>query len=329
MSSLESSGPQSAACRLPHPRAAQPLTVFWQYTISVALIHVLALLALVPWCFSWAGVITCLVGLYVYGMLGVTLCYHRLLTHRSFAVPKWLEYPLAMLGVCCLQDTPARWVAIHRMHHQRSDGPDDPHSPLVNFFWGHVEWFLVKNRDHDGIIRYERYVRDLLRDPFYFWLERKLRWFQVYLAHAALYYLAGLGIGWARTGDVWSGVQLGTSLLVWGVLLRTVLVWHITWSVNSLAHVSGYRNYETKDRSRNNWLVAILASGEGWHNNHHWDQRSAAHGHRWWEYDLTYRVICLLEILGIATKVVRPRRVQAWATQDAQLSEDRELTLVE
>ncbi len=104
-------------------------------------------------------------------------------------------------------------------------------------------------------------------------------------------------------------MQFGLSLLVWGVFVRTVLVWHITWSVNSVTHVWGYRNYETGDSSRNNWLVGLWSNGEGWHNNHHADQRAAAHGHNWWEFDLTWITIHALEKLGLATDVVRPR---AW-----------------
>jgi stearoyl-CoA desaturase (delta-9 desaturase) len=308
--------------RLPYPATALPLRVFWQYAVSVAIVHGLALMAVAPWCFSWSGLIACALGIYIFGTLGINLGYHRLLTHRGLTVPKWLEHGLAILAVCCLQDTPARWAAIHRMHHRRSDRPDDPHSPLVSFFWGHVEWFLVHNRDHDGIVRCERYARDLLHDPLYFWLERKLRWLWLYVAHAALFYLAGLAVGWAATGNLRTGFQFGVSLVVWGVLLRTVVVWHITWSVNSLSHLWGYRAYDTRDQSRNNWLVGVIANGEGWHNNHHWDPRSAAHGHRWWELDVTFLTIRLLERLGLARHVVRPNRPASPTSADGDLAAD-------
>ena len=114
-----------------------------------------------------------LAGTYVFGTLGINLCYHRLLTHRSFDCPKWLEHCFAILGVCCLQDTPARWVGVHRMHHQHSDEPDDPHSPLVTFLWGHVGWLLVPNHELSRMELYERYAKDLLRDRFYLKLERR------------------------------------------------------------------------------------------------------------------------------------------------------------
>jgi len=294
--------------RLDLPDAAQPLRIAWLTVTAVISVHVLALLALVPWLFSWTGLVTCLCGLYVFGTLGINLGYHRLLTHHGMTVPKWLEYLFATLGMCCLEDTPARWVAIHRMHHQHSDEQDDPHSPLVSFAWGHFGWVFTQNRDHDVILHYERYARDLLRDPFYMSLERGLWRLWIYLTHAALFFLAGLVVGWWSTGSVASGLRLGSSLLVWGVLLRTVLVWHITWSVNSIGHIWGYRNYSTADASRNNWLVALLSNGEGWHNNHHWNQRCAAHGHRWWEFDVTYWTIRFLESIGVARNVVHLRR---------------------
>jgi stearoyl-CoA desaturase (delta-9 desaturase) len=146
-----------------------------------------------------------------------------------------------------------------------------------------------------------------LRDPFYRRLERDWRLpVAIYLALAPLYFLTGLAIGWSG-GTAMEGVQLGSSLLMWGVVLRTVAVWHITWSVNSLTHVSGYRSYATRENSRNNWLLGIIASGEGWHNNHHHDSASASNQHRWWEIDFTYYHIWLLERLGLATSVIRPR----------------------
>lgn len=292
--------------KLPLPETVPPKKVIWPYAISVALYHLLALLAFWPWLFSWTGAVLAVSGLYIFGTLGINLCYHRLLTHRGFTCPLWLEHTFALLGVCCLQDTPARWVAIHRMHHQYSDEQPDPHSPLVTFFWGHMGWIFVENREINSMLNYDRYARDILKDPFYFAMERKLAWVWINLAQAALFYLVGFAIGWASTGQAMGGVQFGLSLLVWGVLLRTVLVWHITWSVNSLAHVWGYRNYETDENSRNNWFVALVSNGEGWHNNHHADQKSAAHGHRWWEFDVTYLTIWALEKLGLARDVVRP-----------------------
>ena len=133
-------------------------------------------------------------------------------------------------------------------------------------------------------------------------------WMWIYIAHAVLFYVIGVAVGWTLTGNLMRGVQYGWSITIWGVFVRTVLVWHVTWSVNSLSHVWGYRTYDTPDRSRNNWIVGLISNGEGWHNNHHWDQRSARHGHQWWEIDVTWITICLLEKIGLAKNVVRPTR---------------------
>jgi fatty-acid desaturase len=298
-----SSSPQ----RHPLPEAAMPVRIHWSYAVSILAIHLFALLAFLPYYFSWTGVVLAVVGHYVFGLFGVTLGYHRLLTHQGLVVPKWFERFCATCGVCSLEDTPARWVAIHRMHHKHSDERDDPHSPRVNFFWSHIGWLLVRHREHSSVMFYEKYARDILRDPYYLWLEKKLAWFWVYMAHLAAYYLIGFAVGWLMTGNVMYGVQFGSSCIVWGVFVRTVTVWHGSWMVNSLTHVFGYRNYQTKDLSRNFWPVAVWAHGEGWHNNHHADQRAAAHGHRWWEFDPTWTVVRVLMFLGIAKDVVLPR----------------------
>lgn len=289
------------------PVGVRPYRILWPYFIGVLVVHLLALLALFPWFFSWTGVALFVAGHYVFGMLGMTVGYHRLLAHRAFTCPKWFEHVLAILGVCCLQDSPARWVAVHRKHHQHSDEEADPHSPLVGFLWGHFGWLIFENRKHSQADFYEHYGNDLLRDPFYFRLVKNGAWMWVYILHAALFLAGGLTLGWALSGDYGQGVQLGLSWLVWGVLLRTVFVWHVTWSVNSLTHIWGYRNYATRENSRNNWIVSLLAHGEGWHNNHHAEQRAAAHGHKWWELDPTYLTIRLLAAIGLAREIVKPR----------------------
>jgi len=292
--------------RLPYPATVNTHKIEWLYALGVWGVHVLALLAFVPWLFSWTGVILAGLGCYVFGTLGINLCYHRLLTHRGFACPKWLEHTFATLGVCCLQDSPARWVAIHRLHHQHSDDQPDPHSPLVSFYWGHMGWLFVENQELQRLPMYERYSRDLLRDPFYLKLVRKRMWVWVNFMHWAVFYFAGVAIGWLTTGEFLGGVQFGLSLLVWGVFVRTVLVWHITWSVNSITHLWGYRNYHTDEDSKNNVLIGLISNGEGWHNNHHADPRSARHGHRWWEFDVTWLTIKVLSWFGLAWDIVQP-----------------------
>ena len=280
-----------------------------QTTGAFTLFHLLLPFVAVPWLFSWTGLISVVVGNFLFGSLGICLCYHRILTHRSLAVPRWLECTFAFLGICALQDSPAHWVAIHRRHHKHSDDEDDPHTPVKSFFWAHVGWLFVKATEYGdrrhSVIR--KYAPDLDRDPFYNFLERGNIWVWVFVTHAVLFFVGGFGVEWLQSGDLLAATQFGLSMLLWGVVVRVVVTWHFTWSVNSVAHVWGYRNYETKDNSRNNWLVAMVTWGEGWHNNHHADQRSAAHGHRWWEFDATWLTIRILRLLGLAWNVVEPR----------------------
>lgn len=290
---------------IPKPEATQPFRIYWRRAGVIFGIHALALAAFLPWCFSWVGVALVLIGHHLFGMLGISLCYHRLLTHRSLQTPKWFERFLATLGVCCFQDTPARWVAIHRMHHQESDKQSDPHTPAAGFFWSHMGWVFYENRDHHTIHDCDRYAHDVLRDPYYRWLERGSNGLLIYTLHAVLFFAIGFFTGYALSGwQAAAGLQLGTSVLIWGVFVRTVLVWHGTWAVNSLTHMSGYRNYETREDSCNNWFVALLSHGEGWHNNHHAKPRCANNQHRWWEFDLTYLTIRLLRAMGLARHVV-------------------------
>jgi stearoyl-CoA desaturase (delta-9 desaturase) len=283
-----------------------PQRVNLRILTGITLVHLLALLACVAWLFSWSGLAWAVGGLYLFGTLGINIGYHRLLTHRGFACPRWLEHGLAVLGACCWQGAPMGWVAIHRMHHQHSDEPADPHSPRRSFFWSHMGWFLIFDPAIYNFATYDRYARDLFQDGFYKWLERPRVWRNLHrvqwLAFACLGGLAGGLLTWSLAG----ALQLGLSWLVWGVFVRTVAVWHITWSVNSVTHLWGYRNFDLHDESRNNWLVGLLSNGEGWHNNHHAQPRCAAHGRRWWELDVSYRTICLLARIGLAWDVVKP-----------------------
>lgn len=282
------------------------------YLGTFVITHALALLALIPWLFSWTGVVALALGIVVFGQLAITIGYHRLLAHRSFRTPKWLERTLATLAMCAGQETPARWVAWHRLHHLHSDHQEDPHTPRVSFLWSHVNWLIYERR---GNLRtfslFDRYARDILKDPYYLWIERMpLGGGIVFLTHALLFGLVGGAAFLAAYGPTTEALRLTLSLLVWGVVLRTVCVWHMTWSVNSLTHLFGYRNFDTPDDSRNNWLVALLTTGEGWHNNHHADPASASVQVRWWEIDLNYLIIRLLGGLGLATNIIPPRHVR-------------------
>jgi stearoyl-CoA desaturase (delta-9 desaturase) len=306
--------------RLPLPAAVNLRRVAWPAAIWIVGYHLLALLAFVPWFFSWTGVVLAILGLYIFGSLGISLCYHRLLAHRGFRCPKRLEYTFAILGFLCLQDSPARWVAIHRRHHQYADEQSDPHSPLVNFFWGHVGWILVENSDLARLGIFQRYARDILRDRFYKRLEQNFWRVWIIFLSWMVYFLGGLFAALALGGTPMDAVQFGSSLLVWGVFVRTVVVWHQTWAVNSITHMWGYRNYETDEDSRNNLWVGYFSNGEGWHNNHHADPRSARYGHRWWELDTTYLTIRLLVMLGLAKDVVMPNPRLAAQAPGGQLA---------
>lgn len=279
-------------------------------TISFLVFHALLPLLLVPWLFSWEGVIAMAFSYYLFNTVGIDVCYHRLLSHRSYKVPLWLERLFALFGVCSLQDSPTQWAATHRRHHRHADGENDPHSPLESPFWGHIGWLIVKEGDLSRGELQQKYVADLLRDPFYRRLEKNTLSIWIFAAHAVLFFVGGFVAGFARSGTAMGGLQLGASLFVWGVIGRIVYSWHATWSVNSIAHLWGYRNYKTGDNSQNNWLLSLLNNGGGWHNNHHADQRSAAHGHhRWWEIDVAYLTIFVLATCRIAWDVTPRRRL--------------------
>jgi stearoyl-CoA desaturase (delta-9 desaturase) len=316
-----SAGTNVGSCRvlpLPLPAGAAQRRINWRYACAVGTYHLLALLALLPWFFSRTGVALAVIGVFVFGSGGINLCYHRLLSHRSFSCPLWLEHTLAMLAVCCVQDTPARWVATHRMHHHRADDQADPHSPLVNLFWSYIGWLFLENTDLCRGVAYDRYARDIVRDKFYRWIERAVVW--ITLGQSLAYFAFGFLVELSLGGTLRETAQFGASVWLWGVVIRTILVWHITWCGNSFPHLFGYRNYETDDNSRNNMLVAIITNGEGWHNNHHADPNSASNQHRWWEFDLTYLFLRLLVLLGLAWNVQLPKALAAQRAPDAGLT---------
>ncbi len=244
----------------------------------------MALAALLPGMFSWSALAVMLVLTWATAGLGITMGFHRLLTHASFHTWKPVRYLLTMLGCLTLQGSPIQWVGTHRLHHAESDTDHDPHSPRHGFTWAHMLWCMVLNPNGNDA---RSAAKDLLRDPGMRWIDRL--WIVPTLALGAALYLIG----------DWPWV-------VWGIGVRTVVVYHGTWFVNSAAHTWGYRNFQTTDNSRNTWWVAILSFGEGWHNNHHAQQRSAAHGMRWFEFDMTWWTIWIMEKLGLAWDVVRP-----------------------
>ncbi len=253
--------------------------------------HIAVLAA--PFYFSWTGLIVALVLHWFTGSLGICLGYHRLLTHTGMKTYNWVRYFFATAGTLAGEGAPLDWVADHRKHHACSDQEGDPHSPNDGSIWSHMFWLAFHTHNGDRDAHLKRWVPDLYK-------ERGMRLLdKLFLPLHIATSLVLLGIGYAIGG--W---YMGLSLLLWGMFVRLVTVLHATWLVNSASHMWGYRNYETTDDSRNNWLVAIVAYGEGWHNNHHAYPRMAKHGHRWWEFDMTWQVIRLMRATGLVWDVV-------------------------
>jgi len=255
--------------------------------IGLSLIHVGALLAFIPGTFHWSAPIVTAAVLYLTGTLGVTLCYHRTLTHRSLKLVKPLEYILATLGVLALQGDPIRWVATHRKHHAHADREGDPHGRDRGFRWAHVRWLYEDNDALPSNEELQKFAPDLYADPYY----RALQYIHapMQLLLAAVLFLMG---GWT-----W---------VIWGVFVRLVVCYQSTWLVNSAAHTFGYRTFRTGDLSTNCWWVAIISMGEGWHNNHHAFPFSARHGLRWFEFDATWWNVRLLALLRLAREIRVP-----------------------
>lgn len=251
----------------------------WTSFLAIAALHAGVLLA--PFYFTWSALGVAAFLWWVSGGIGVCLGFHRLLTHRSFQTYKPLEYIITTCGALSLQGSPIFWVGTHRMHHRDSDTDGDPHSPKHGFDWSHMLWCVTG----DPLGRDPRELaRDMERDPVHRWLDRYY-WVPQLVLGVVLYAVGGMP---------W---------LIWGVCVRTVFSYHSTWFVNSAGHTWGYRNFDTNEFSTNNWWVAILAFGEGWHNNHHAFARSARHGLRWFEFDLTWYTIWLMEKLHLAWNV--------------------------
>ena len=254
----------------------------WPTSLVLVLFHIGAIAAL--FMFSWSNLLISMALYWITVGWGISLGYHRLHTHRSYKVPLWMEYFFAVCGALTLEGGPIFWVATHRIHHQKSDQAGDPHSPHDGAWWAHVGWILFGESNHNNTRMMSKYAPDLAKHKFYIWLNN---WHWVPMV--------ALGVILLATG--------GWSLLFWGIFLRVVVGLHATWLVNSATHMWGSRRFETKDDSRNNWWVALMTFGEGWHNNHHAHPTSARHGLAWYEFDPSWLQISLLKFLGIATAI--------------------------
>jgi stearoyl-CoA desaturase (delta-9 desaturase) len=262
---------------------AQPVNL--TITFFLGLFHVCAVVAL--FMFSWKALAFALFMWWIAESLGIGMGFHRLLTHRGYKTPKWMEYCLTVCGTLALQGGPIGWVATHRLHHQNSDKEGDPHSPRDGGFWAHMGWIITGDAIHNKTTELLPYVPDLRKDRFMIWIS-KWHWIPMVV----------LAVGTLVLG--------GWQYVMWGVFLRTVVGLHATYLVNSATHIWGSRRFLTHDTSTNNFWVAMLSFGEGWHNNHHAHPQSARHGLAWYEFDLNWYGIFALRTVGLAWDVKLP-----------------------
>jgi fatty-acid desaturase len=270
--------------------ASLPEGINWITLSVIAVFHAGALAAL--FFFSWQRLVVML-ALYAIAInVGIGMCYHRLLTHRGYRVPRWLEYLMSLCGTLALEGGPIFWVATHRLHHQLSDTEGDPHTPREGGWWAHTGWLLFGASLHAQAKALSRYAPDLGRDRFHVWLS-KYHWMPITLSGVLLF-----GFGWG-----YGGWRSAVGMVLWGAFMRVTLGLHATWLVNSATHLWGRRRFATRDDSRNNWWVALLSGGEGWHNNHHAHPVSARHGLAWYEIDPNFWGIWVLSKVGLAWNV--------------------------
>jgi fatty-acid desaturase len=251
----------------------------WTSAIAFTVFHLGAVAAL--FFFTWPAVLTALVLYWISLSFGIGMGYHRLLTHRAYKTPKWIEYSFAVCGTLALEGGPIFWVAAHRAHHQFADKYGDPHTPRDGKWWAHIIWMLVGDASHHDVETCSRYAPDLVKDRFHLWLS-KYHYVPLIVLALVLLLVGGL------------------PFLLWGIFFRVSAGQHATWLVNSATHLWGSRRFDTRDDSRNNWWVALLTFGEGWHNNHHAHPTSARHGLAWYEVDISWMTIRLMQALGLA-----------------------------
>jgi stearoyl-CoA desaturase (delta-9 desaturase) len=281
----------------PPPDEADADRIDWMRVVPFLLLH-LGCAAVI-----WVGVspVALLVAglLYAVRMFAITGFYHRYFSHRSFRTSRGLQFVFALIGAASVQRGPLWWAAHHRHHHRYADQPQDPHSPRHGFWRSHMGWFMTRRAFATDLSR----VQDLARYPELRWLDR----FDVAVPLAMAVGLYALG---ALLDHLWPALDTsGAQLLVWGFFISTVVLFHATVTINSLSHRFGSRRFQTNDDSRNNFLLALITFGEGWHNNHHFYSSSARQGFRWWEIDLTWYGLRLLALFGLVRDL---KPVPAW-----------------
>jgi fatty-acid desaturase len=263
-------------------RSAQGAALNWLILVFMVIFHVGAIAAL--FFFSWTALAVAAILHAIAINVGIGMGYHRLLTHRGYQTPRWVEYLLAVCATLSLEGGPLVWVATHRVHHRHTDKPGDPHSPNEGGWWSHAGWVIHgSGANAEGEVL-SKYAPDLLKDPFHRWLNR-YHWVP----------LTALGLLLLLVG--------GWPMVLWGVFFRVTLGLHATWFVNSATHMWGTRRFATRDESRNSWWVALITGGEGWHNNHHAHPVSARHGLAWYEFDPNYWGIWFLGRIGLASNI--------------------------
>ncbi|HLJ45339.1 MAG TPA: fatty acid desaturase [Bryobacteraceae bacterium] len=268
----------------------------WPTTLVLTILHIGAIAAF--FFFSWKALAVSIVLYWMATGLGISMGYHRLHTHRSYRVPLWMEYFFAVCGTLTLEGGPIFWVAVHRIHHQKSDKPGDPHSPRDGAWWSHVGWLLWGESNHSNTARMAKYAPDLAKHRFYVWLNN-YHWLPMVVLSVIMFALGGL------------------PMFLWAICFRVTFGLHATWMINSITHMWGSRRFDTRDDSRNSWWVALFTFGEGWHNNHHAHPTSARHGLTWYEFDMSWIQIKLLKWMGIAKAIRVAKPTSALAERDA------------
>lgn len=276
------------------PDYATPDDFRWTTFFAITTIHLMALGAI--WHFTWHAFWLGFTLALLSGSLGISFCYHRLLTHQGLKTHKWVTYLTTFFAILTLEGGPIFWTSTHRYHHKQSDQRFDPHSPRDGLFWAHMGWLFYNHPVLDKEGARQKITADLWKDPVIRGLEK----INAFIALGQLPALFGIGY-------LIGGLDMGLSYLFVAGALRVVYVWHVTWLINSATHQFGYRNHPTNEDSTNHPLIAMFSFGEGWHNNHHGDPRTANFWHRWFEFDLTYAAIWIMVRLGLVWDVVQPR----------------------
>lgn len=279
---------------------ARQQSLNWNTTIFMIIFHVGAIAAL--FMFSWKALAASMVLWWVSGSLGIGMGFHRLLTHRGYKTPKPVEYFLTFCGLLALEGGAINWVVTHRIHHAHTDVPGDPHTPRDGRWWAHMGWILRGTAQQHEPEVMQRYAPDLMKDRVHVWMNR------LYFVPLILCGIALLAWG-------------GWGAMFFGVFLRVTIGLHATWLVNSATHLWGSRRFSTTDDSTNNWWVALLSFGEGWHNNHHAHPRAARHGLAWYEIDINWWGIRILQFLGLAKgiRVISKEQIAAARLESLEL----------